>query len=238
MNFSMKSVGILAALAAVAVAVAAAQDTFNLRMAPKKGDANKYKTVGSFSVQGFDVKATYEFTDTVKEVNEDGTYEVETVTGELVIDLGGQQMNQPAPEAMRTVYSKDGSGKPKTVPAEADPKNMARLQTLNTTFRPENPVKVGDTWEKEWKANKDTGVEAAKATYKLVAVEDVQGKKALKIEFEIKETEANPAASSKGTVWLDAATGVMLRQNSEWKDVPFPGSPEPLSGKVTIEKVG
>lgn len=223
--------GLMMAAAAFAIA---AQDTLNLRVSPKKDDAFKYKFTGTLSLMGMDVKATYTQTTTVLDVV-DGVITTESGDTKGSLDVGGQEMEMPDMGATKTKTNLDGTIK--EIIGEAAGPDTYRNASLLTIFRPEAPIKVGDEWTWTAKADGEKGTRAMSGKYKAEALEDVAGKKTLKVTMEVKETEGDLPASAKGTVWLDLANGMTVKSEADVKNAPIPGAPEPVSGKLKSELV-
>lgn len=223
--------GLMMAAAAFAIA---AQDSISLRVAPKKDDVFKYKFTGTLSLMGMDVKATYTQTTTVLDVAE-GVITTESGETKGSLDVGGQEMEMPDMGATKTKTNLDGTVK--EILGEAAGPDTYRNASLLTVFRPEAPIKVGDEWTWTAPANGEKGTRAMSGKYKAEALEDVAGKKALKISMEVKETEGDLPASAKGTIWLDTTNGMPLKSDADVKNAPIPGAPEPVNGKLKSELI-
>lgn len=234
MNRTLKAFGIAVMATAVMAAYAVVADG-SFKINPKKDDVYKYKVTGSFAVMGMDVKVTFNNTETIKEVNDKG-YVVENKQDNMKIDLGGQEMDGPEGTSS-TAYALDGMVTKVDDPSGEDPANAYRFAVASVIVRPGKEIKVGETWTKDFAANKEKGLPKAKATYKYVKDEEVLGFKTAQIEFEYTELEGDAPAGNKGKVWIDPATGFMVKMDSEWKNMPIGGAPEPISGKAVIERV-
>ena len=221
------------ATAVVAAFAVVADGTFKINA--KKDDVYKYKVTGSFAVMGQDVKVTFNNTEKIKEVTEKG-YITENKQENMKIDLGGQEMDGPDGTSS-TEYASDGMVTKVDDPTGEDPAGAYRFAVASVILRPGKEVKVGESWTKELPANKEKGLPKAKATYKYVKDEEVLGFKTALVEFEYTELEGDLPAGNKGKVWLDPVTGFMVKMDSEWKNMPIGGAPEPISGKAVIERV-
>lgn len=221
------------ATAVVAAFAVVADGTFKINA--KKDDVYKYKVTGSFTVMGQDVKVTFNNTEKIKEVTEKG-YITENKQDSMKIDLGGQEMDGPEGTSS-TEYASDGMVTKVDDPTGEDPAGAYRFAVASVIIRPGKEVKIGETWTKEFAANKEKGLPKAKATYKYVKDEEVLGFKTALVEFDYSEQEGDLPAGNKGKVWIDPVTGFMVKMDSEWKNMPIGGAPEPISGKAVIERI-
>lgn len=234
--FRPKSLLIAGSLLAMAVmaSAAAVQDAVNFRVNPAAGSVFKYRTTGTLAVMGMEAKIDYTSKTTIVSV-ENGVVVSEVSETKGSVDLGGQVMEMPDMGTSKATLS--ALGVTTNMEGEMTGPEAWRTAMVQTVTRPEAPVAVGTEWT--WSQAGDTakGTRATEGKYKLVAIEEVEGRKVAKIEMEVKETTGADPASAKGTLWLDIANGMPFKTEVEIKNMPIPGAPEPISGKMVITLV-
>lgn len=199
----------------------------------KVGDSFTYKVAGNFEVMGTEASMNGTTTSKVIEVQDDGSIVMESSMGSMVIQVMGEEMELPAMPATRLTLSRNGE---LITVSGGDPAMMegfGRQANMNTFIWPEGPVKIGDTWTHEFKANSETGGVPATVTYKVLEETSVIGANALAISVDFKET-ASGGGSMKGVIWMEIGTGIMLQTDVEMTNVTYAGSPFPISGGSTV----
>lgn len=221
-----------AALALFAVA-AAAQDSVNLRVMPAKDASFKIKYTGEISLMGVDAKAQYTQTSTISAVTEN-SFTITSGSPVGTVEFGGQTMEMPDMSSTTTIGI---DGITTKVEGMAAGPEAYRSAAVATVFRPAAPVAVGSEWTWNADANAELGTLKMEGKYKLEAIEEIAGEKAAKISMDVKEVEGASPASGKGTVWISTTTGMVIKSTGDFKNLPMPGAPEPVSGKLTSEIV-
>jgi len=222
--------GTLFAVAALAVA---AQDGWTLKRTPKEGEEMKFRLKASIDFSGTEITMTGLVVEKTLKVDADGTYTVQSEQRETKVSFAGQEMEPPSQGPSVSVYRANGEvveiRGPETSPASY------RMANLNNLFTPDKPVKVGESWTKEIKADSKTGAVDATATYKVVAEEKVGTLDTLKIEGKASE-KGGEAASADFTIWVNKADASMVKMTGDWKNAPFPGAPGPINAKVEMTR--
>jgi len=222
--------GALAVVAAAALSFAAFQD-YSLKHAAKAGEVFKYKMSGELSVMGQTVQMSATMVNKTTKVESNGNYVVESSMTDAKIVLNGSEMDLGEQPSSTTTYKADGSVV--DVAGEAVEAGGGRMANLTAFVVSEKSVKVGDSWVHEIKGDPKKSTVDATGNYKFEAVEKLDGNDAAKVSYEIKEKGDAPATIS-GTAWIDVKTGNALKVESAWKDVPVPGAPSPVNGKMTM----
>lgn len=233
----MKRITIGAALAlagAAAFALAGVQGIKLLRVT-KEGEVTKYKMSGELEVMGQSVGFTATLVNKTIKVDEKGNYTVEGSQMDAKLNVGGSEMDLPAGTATTTVYKPDGTVL--DVQGEGVEMGGFRMANLMSTIVPDRELKAGDTWTSEIKGDPAKQTVDVKGSYTLEAIEKLDGADVAKIAFEMKEATGEATASVKGTAWVETKGGNLIKMESTWKDVPVPGSPTPVSGKMTMTLV-
>ena len=231
----MKSLafGTVVALSTFALA---AQGGLTLTRKVKSGDELKYRLKANIDVSGNSAEFSGLQTQKVLEVATDGTYTVQSATSDVKVTFGGQEIAVPPDSvpSITTVYNVDGTVK--EIRGDSAAADAYRASNLSTVFYTGKEIKVGDTFNNDKPADKNTGATAYKSTYKVVGEEKVGSYDTWKIEFSVKESEGETPASSNGTVWVDKNDGAMVKSDAKWENAPFPGAPAPVSGSVSITR--
>lgn len=224
---------IAASVALAGIAGAGLYQAVTLKRAPKVGESAKFKLTGTFDFSGQEIAVSGLSTEKVVAVEGD-TYIVESASTDTKVSVGGQEMEQPN-STTKTTYKLSGEA----VKIEGEQVSSAnyRIDNLTGLHLPTKPVAVGDSWVYEVKANDATGAAAVKVEYKVVGTEKLLGFDTLKVEFSGKESGVDTPGSVKGTVWIDVATSLQVKNDAVWTDLTFPGAPVQLSGKITLVRV-
>ena len=222
---------LVAALAAFALA---AEDTFVLKHAPKAGDVVKLKLKADFDFQGQQGTVTGITTTKITKVEANGDFTSESTQTESKVSVGGQDMAQPDQPATVTVYKANGEIVSITAPEAND--TAYRFSNLIGMRFPDKPLKVGDTWDVEIKADAKTGTAPAKATYKVEALEKVGSYDTIRVKGSYKETAGDAPASGESTTWLNAKDGSVVKQEGTYVNAPIP-SVGPINMKTSSTRI-
>jgi hypothetical protein len=113
---------------------------------------------------------------------------------------------------------------------------LFRIASLASFQAPDEAKNIGDEITYSIPADKDHGMPAAKADFKVLALEKVKDWDTVKLSYSVAETEGDPKASSSGTLWISAADGSLVKSESTVTNVKPYGAPFPLTGKYNIER--
>lgn len=218
-------------LASAAFAVVGLQD-YSLKRTAKQGEVFKYKMSGELDVMGQSVGMSAILINKTTKVEANGNYVVESSQTEGKISINGSDMDLPSQGATITTYKPDGTVL--DVQGEGVEMGGYRMANLLSTIMSDKPMKVGDEWTSEVKGDTKKSTFDVKGAYKFVALEKVDSGDAAKISFELKEQGGETPGAISGTAWVELKTGNMVKMESTWKDVPVPGAPTPISGKVNM----
>jgi len=232
MNFR-HAIGASLALLAV-TAVAGLQDTYTLKRKPAVGETSKYRIKAEIDISGQTAVFTALSQEKIIAVGAEGGYTQETSQLEGKVSIAGQEIEVPDQGASTTVFGP--SGDIVEIRGTNVTPSAYRMGTLNNFFEPKAPIKVGDTWTHEIKEDTSKGILAATAEFKLLAVEQVDGADALKIEGKVKEKTGGAAAEY--TIWLKKDSAQMVRLDGKWINAPLEGAPGPVNATITIRREG
>ncbi len=221
-------------LTALLVALVCAQEA-NLAWKPKQGETQTFTLRMEFTLFGDVAVYTAKVHERVVEATPE-KITVETTQTDYKVTLFGEEgtvSDKDLPKA-QTIFGPLGD----VLEVRGDLVNDAtyRMANLSAIRRPDKPVKVGDTWEREIKTDLKTGVLAAKATYKVDAEEKLNTVDAFVVSFEYNETEGSEPAKSVGKIWFAKNDGRLLKSDATWSSAPVPGAPAPLNGTVVLER--
>jgi hypothetical protein len=226
---SVVLLGVLVAGTALAV-----HDGVSLKRKAKVGDEAEYKVSAKFSSDTGDILFAESESEKVTDVKTDGSWTVETNANHITVNVAGQEVSSPDNKAT-TEFLPNGKVKNITVdpPAEADTYRIANLSAFEA---PDGVKNVGDDITFTEPADKAHGTPEYKGDFKVLALEKVKDWDTVKLGFDVEETEGDQKSSSKGTIWISAADGSLVKAENNWKDVQPHGVPFPLTGTYTIER--
>lgn len=228
-----RRIGALTIVFAAALALAGVQE-YSLKPAPKAGEVLKYKMSGEMSVMGQTVQLSAVMVNKTTKVEANGNYVVESSMTDGKIVLNGSEMDLGEQPSTTTTYKPDGTVV--SVAGETAELGGARMANLTSFVVSDKSVKVGDSWKVEIKGETAKSTVDVVSNYKLEAIEKVDSVDTAKVSYETKESGETPAIVS-GTAWVDVKTGNAVKVESTWKDVPIPGAPAPISGKMTMTRI-
>lgn len=235
----------LAAAGAFVFAVAA-QDTHTIAWKPEAGKELKYSlkmsgemNAGPQGAMALDVKMV--LTNKVVEVKDDkitmegkmSDFSV-SIGGNDITEMAGGQMPADAP-AVKTVFSR--TGELLSMSGGSEMTTPPRVQNLQIFVYPTAPVKVGDSWTREVKADKEKGIPAGKGKFTLAGVETVKGIEVFKIDFAYSELDGDRPMGNIGTVWLEKSDGSLYRVKSTLNDVKFAEMMPPMNMNVEMTRL-
>lgn len=217
---------------AAAVLAGAWTADYTFKYTPKVGTTTKYKMSGTFDFEGMEILFTADVSNKITKVNPDGSYTMEEAQTDGKVSFGGQEMEAPAGSPNLTTF--DASGRVLDIKGDMVDASAYRTACVSTFYKPSKSVKIGDSWTVEIKADEKLGIIESKAVYTVEAEEQMGQWNAVRIAFEITELTGTTPAGSSGKIWIDPSDGEMVKVEGLWKDVPVPGAPAPITGKVTV----
>ncbi|MBS1723345.1 MAG: zinc-dependent metalloprotease [Armatimonadetes bacterium] len=175
---------------------------------------------------------------TVSKVEADGSVTFErksesseqSINGEKMPDDGKHPTTTQKVKADGTLVSLVGDS------GDEDPEHLeVRIFLAQSPIFSEKPVGVNDTWKHSYAVNGTLGSKAAEATFKLISFENVGTAKCAKIQMDYHETGASPSLTSKVTMWVEVASGDVVKDEYQFDNVPFPG---PTGANVMAQAKG
>jgi hypothetical protein len=229
---------ILKPLSLVALAVAGwgRADDYSLKYTPKEGATVTYKMKVDMDITGNLATMDATVVQKILKVDPDGTYSVQdnTVDGKVV--YSGSESAIPKNS---TVHVYKPNGEVVSLTGQETDGNSLRVQRLTMLKRPDNNVKIGDTWQIESKA--DTAAVPPKpslhGTFKLVGEETVGTYKTLKIEASLSEGDIPLPGNTTLTFWISKDDGSMVKSECKYVNLTFPGAPNPMTGSISMMRI-
>ncbi len=220
-------------------ATALAADTpVALKRGGKAGDSHVTKVTITLDVEGSTMTLESKVKETLKTLEKDGSYstEIQFVGGSMSFD--GESEEIEADDAKEvSEFGKRGELKSVDKSEDEMDTDSNRLSTIVGIIYPEKPVKVGDKWSYEGKSNDKLGTRDHKGTYEVLASEKVGSAECLKIKVTAAETEGDDPASVESVMFLDIATGTVVKGEGTIKNMPFGDEPFPSDAKFVVERV-
>jgi hypothetical protein len=201
---------------------AATQEAVSLRFTPAENQENKYKLEVKLKYNSEDITFSADLSNRVVQVLDDGSFVVATTQKNAQMLLAGSPVKYPETNPTFTTYSKLGQASGIT----GDDINSEdyRFTNLTALIWPDHPVKIDEAWSIEQKGNAETGAIATKGQYRLLAQEEILGRKCNKVSFEVIEQAGSDPASAKGIAWVDRTTGFTVKLAAELKKAPLAGT--------------
>ncbi|GEM_PF-6919435 len=192
---------------------------------PVKGAVVKQKMVLQANLQSGGDFATLTVTSTNErkcvDVKSNGNVTVEVRQMDLIVAVGGQNINQPPPQGVLSIeYTKFGEAVGLSGSVLPTPNELELAAAMRTLY-PQTPVAKGETWKVSRPANAEWGTSGWESTFKFEGSETVEGRKAYKITLVHRQTAGSSGVSSTGTVWLDQQDGIELKAEYRLKNVDF-----------------
>ena len=208
----------MVAASATMVAMAGSQEAVEVKLNLKEGQSYSSKMTASIDFQGMTINASGTNVTTVKAVK-DGTYTLISETKNLVIDLGGQTMEQPDSSITMT---QNQFGKIISVEGDMVTEESSRLQNAFNFFYPSKAVKVGEKWDTTVPADKERGTPELKSSYEVVERKEWKGKDVLVFKVSQSEVGTSPI-SIDGTFAVEIKTGIPVMTEFTFKNLPQAG---------------
>lgn len=196
-----------------------------LKYTYKAGDVQHLDVLIKANVQGADatVHSTRKYT--IKEIKDSGDVVIRfTDEGGTLTLNGADQPQDPAPDIDLT---RDKQGKltdfkpSKEIAGQLTPEVLQTIEELSVVVLPDKAVKANDTWTNEldnpnFKAKKITISDTYLGTEKVDGVDLWKIKQSAKVPLD----GEGGVTTYEGTLWLDPATGHIIKHDASVKDLP------------------
>lgn len=216
---------------------AAGQDApANLVWKPAVGSVAKYKMTSSSNFQG--QSADFGATLTIKVDSISGDKVMVTAsTSEVSLKMGDQDLGAMMGDltsTVKTTYTANGEVVERVVASGAAESDNPRLENAFVMTYPAKPLKAGDTWTRETKADEKLKLPASKATFTYVGREKFSDKfDTFKIKFDYAELSGATPMTATGTFWILASDGALMKTEYSMKNAEVgPGIIVDMTGKI------
>lgn len=220
-------------------ATALAADTpVELKRGGKVGDSQISKVTISLDVEGSAMILESKIKETLKSLDKDGGYstEIQFVGGSMSFDGETEEIEADDSKEV-SQFGKRGELKSVDKSEEEMDTDSNRLSTIVGVYYPEKPVKVGDKWSYEGKSSDKLGTRDHKASFEILAREKVGTADCLKVKVSSTESEGEDPSSVEATMYIDIATGTVVKGEGTIKNMPFGDEPFPGDAKFVVERV-
>ena len=234
---------VLLAATFTSVAVNQTPEEVDLAWKPKVGDVTTYQMKSNATVdmggQKTDVQFSMRMKSTIKSIDGEKVT-LEGSADQFKMSMGGQDMGddvQGGPQGSTTrVMLLNGEFVSQESTGQAMP-SSARIEQMNTFYRPKAKVKVGETWDHEIKPDAKRGIVEAKVRYTLEGSEMLGKKKTWRVKVVYAEMVGTKPSSFMGSVWLNAENGEMEKWYAEYQDVSFAEGMPPMNAVTTLTRI-
>lgn len=241
MNFRALRIPLLLALAAASLAASFA-DEYLLQWRPKKDQELRYTLSIESTIEGAKVELGGDMLLEVMAVEKNGDYTVRSTYSNprFVIDGEKQEIPDESPSKPLTEkFNAKGEKIGGDEPDDEEGEDIApRSLTLLLDFvGPEKPMKVGDAWSHDFKADpKQASSRPAKADYKVIGIEKSGKFDVVRVSVTFKEVEGDKPMSAEGHFLIDVSDGAMVKTEMKVENLKF--DEEPISGasRVTVDR--
>ncbi|MHB8635626.1 MAG: hypothetical protein ACYC96_04040 [Fimbriimonadaceae bacterium] len=211
----------------------AAMTDGGLQLTAKVGDVRQYKLTAVVKFQDTGLTVTGGVTVRVVRVDDAGMITVQVTATNTTAKAGDLPVKVQDSPPLTEVFKPDGTLS--ELRGENASPTSYRLETLTSVKLPPFALANDKTWTWDIFPNSKVGIQRAKVVYKVLGEESVSGLATWKISRVITELEGENPASDTGTVWVDEANGMLVKQVDVWKSAPVPGAPSSVDGTFTLE---
>lgn len=227
-------------LTLASAAFATLQDAVKIAWAPKEGAVIKYKMTSVAKMNGGAMEGELHYdatvTHTYKAVTADSVT-VEEKQSDVKVLFGDQDVSSQVPTVTTTEVMKlTGELIERKSDGPADAETPRVDQAFNFTY-PTQPLKVNETWSKQYEADSKKNTFAASVTYTYTGTEKVGDWDCYKINSDYKETGAETNVTATGTQWLEIGTGELIKATYVLKNAPFAPAVPPMDVTATLTRL-
>ena len=199
------------------------------------GETWKIRMTGSIKISGEPVTMTMINQTKVVKVGDDGSISLEDKMVDGKVSVGGTDTDFPASEG--SVFVIAANGETLEIRGSEITADAYRSQNLMSIVFPKEPVGSGSRWKVEFPAKRTTGAPAYAGQYSILMEEILDGIVCFKISYKTAETEGEIPGKIEGVAWVEKRTGRLIKGTQTWENFPVPGTPVPISGTFTSERV-
>lgn len=222
------------ALALVAMlAFAPAQEEVKLQWKPKLNEPVNLQMKLSMAITGAgDIDVNFIVHSKVVKMD-DETVTTESKLSDFKFMFNGQEMDmsgQGGPDLNETSTMVQKRNGEIVSMSGAEMQGGERTSRMNAFHWPDKGLKIGESWEHEWKADKAKGLPHSKAKWTLSAHEMKNNVDCYKVDYVFAEMDDPNGISASGSVWLAAADNTIIYGKYQFNNVSFQEGMPPTNG--------
>lgn len=232
MKVTSKLFSAAALILATSLAMAGDKKTFTIPTGV--GAQYTLRLSGTVTVQGGNATITGLFTTKVVKSDKDVITTQDSTAG-MNLTINGQVMEIPqGPDRFEEVNPQGVIMKIK-----GDGVDPAEYQSsyLTQFIFSKDPVGEGDSWTYTYPADSKLGTSATTSTYKITGSKMMGKVNCFEVQVKTTATVNGQAATVEGTAYINQDDGSLVKINETWTNVPVAGSPMPVSGTFTLDRV-
>lgn len=214
--------------------VASASTQSSLSRKPKAGDVTVYQLTMDMDFQNDKIAYTAKVQERVVSAGDEG-YSMLFSQTESKATVFGDEAEVGASTQPPQTWKIGKRGEILGIEGEGVTQADIRRANLWAVILPDKPVNVSDTWTYDVKEDVKKGRIGLHYKGTLLGEEKLHEKDCWMVQIDFKETKTDMASSAK--MWLDKATMTLEKSVGDWKSVPMTGLSQPISGRVTYERV-
>jgi len=200
-------------------------DSYSLIWKPTENQELRYELSTEMNADGHKLILKNDLHLKVTKIASNGDYTVETTQKNARAEVDGKEEkmpDNPDEKPQVEVYNAKGDkiSKDEDSGEELDEMGVL-LNSVGDFSAPEKPVKKGDKWTEEIKADSKTKVKAAKVSFEVLGTDKVDGYDVVKLSMSYKQTEGSKPASYEGTMAFDVKDMSLVQIDARLMDVPF-----------------
>lgn len=226
----------LAGMMALFAMASGAQDSATLLRIAKKGDVLQFALNVKIEAPGASVVFTAVNTERVLEVDDKGLITVESTQSDVRLLLNGQAL--PTNEDNSVVVTKfKSTGEQVEVRSATRSPDDSRRGNMTALILPGNPLKVGDRWSHEFRADPKTGQREAKTEYEVLERVSVGAAQTMVIGYKFAEVGGDTPASATGKLWINVVDGTLVKLSAELKNAPIEQAGGAVDMKIDLSRI-
>ncbi|MBV6491371.1 MAG: hypothetical protein KJZ62_06045 [Fimbriimonadaceae bacterium] len=210
----------LAGMMALFAMAAGAQDSATLLRVAKKGDVLQFALKVKIEAPGASVVFTAVNTERVLEVDEKDVITVESTQSDVRLLLNGQAL--PTNEDNAVVVSRvKATGEQLEVRSATRSPDDSRRGNMTALILPGTPLKVGDRWSHDFKADPKTGQREAKSEYEVLERTNLGSAQTMVVGYKFAEVGGDSPATATGKFWINVVDGTLVKLSADLKNAPI-----------------
>lgn len=225
----------LVAIALACTGATAPDDSYSLNWKPVEGQSIDYTLSVKFTLDGQAFEAISDIAIKVSKLEGNGDYTVESLRKNNRVIVAGEEKRDPDSDDAKPEIEKfnaKGEKITKDEVVEDEDDLTALLSSIGDLKPPKDPVKKGDKWTEEVKADEKRHIKAAKIDYEVVGIEKIGAYDVVKVSMAYKQTEGSKPVRYEGSIAFDIRDMSVVLVEASIDDAPFD---DQTSGQVKLK---